>query len=89
MTRVGADRIRVTVGSWLSIHLKPLASTPVGQLYENLADFRSMASGEATHVADLVARVAPAPVLRVPFLPTDVHDLAGLEHIGSYVFAPS
>ena len=36
VTRLETDRIRVTVGSWLSLQLKPLASTPVGQLYENL-----------------------------------------------------
>jgi hypothetical protein len=36
VTRVGADRVRVSVGDWLTLDLKPLASTPVGQLYENL-----------------------------------------------------
>jgi hypothetical protein len=36
VTRVGAEHVRVTVESWLSLDLKPLASTPVGQLYENL-----------------------------------------------------
>ena len=36
VTHLGAERVRVTVGSWLSLDLKPLAPTPVGQLYENL-----------------------------------------------------
>jgi hypothetical protein len=36
VTGVGADHVRVRVGSWLLLDLKPLARTPVGQLYENL-----------------------------------------------------
>jgi hypothetical protein len=36
VTSLGADHVRVTVGSWLLLDLKPLASTPVGRLYENL-----------------------------------------------------
>ena len=36
VTGVGADHVRVRVGSWLLLDLKPLARTPVGQIYENL-----------------------------------------------------
>jgi anion-transporting ArsA/GET3 family ATPase len=57
----------------------------VDGLTSNLADFRTMADGEARHVAALAARVAPAPVVRVPFLPHDVHDLATLAEVGSYL----
>jgi hypothetical protein len=32
----GPDRISVSVGNWLSLRLRPLPPTPVGQLYENL-----------------------------------------------------
>ena len=34
----------------------------------------------------LAAKVAPAPVVRVPFLATDVHDLDGLTTVGSHLF---
>jgi hypothetical protein len=34
--QVGPDHVRVTVGDWLSLDLKPLVGTPVGQLYQNL-----------------------------------------------------
>ena len=34
----------------------------------------------------LVARVAPAPVYRVPLLNTDVHDLDGLGHVADLLF---
>ena len=33
---LGPDHVRVTVGSWLSLDLRPLAATPVGELYQNL-----------------------------------------------------
>lgn len=36
VTRVGPDHVRVTVAGWPSLDLRPLASTPVGQLYQNL-----------------------------------------------------
>ena len=37
-----------------------------------------MASHEEENLAGLADRVAPAPVVRVPFLRSDVHDLDGL-----------
>jgi anion-transporting ArsA/GET3 family ATPase len=67
-----------------------LAGTDLGGLYENLADFRLVAAREEEHLAGLAERVAPAPVIRVPFLRTDVHDLDGLAEVGTYLFdAPS
>ena len=30
--------------------------------------------------------MAPAPVIRVPFLKTDVHDLTGLAIVGDHLF---
>jgi anion-transporting ArsA/GET3 family ATPase len=64
-----------------------LAGTDVGSLYANLADFTQVAADEEEHVAGLAGRVAPAPVVRVPFLHTDVHDLDGLAEIGRHLFA--
>ena len=64
-----------------------LAGTDLGGLYANLADFRLVASREEEHLAGLAEHVAPAPVLRVPFLRTDVHDLDGLSEVGSHLFA--
>lgn len=56
-------------------------------LHANLADFRTVADGEERHLADLTGRVAPAPVVRVPFLAHDVHDLDSLAEVGSHLFA--
>ncbi|HUP87285.1 MAG TPA: ArsA family ATPase [Acidimicrobiales bacterium] len=59
----------------------------LGDLGANLADFRSIAEREEQHFAALAARIAPAPVARVPFLADDVHDLEGLAVIGGFLFA--
>jgi anion-transporting ArsA/GET3 family ATPase len=77
-----ADRLRA----------ETLAGTPLGGLYANLADFRTMAEGEEAHLAGLSAAVEPAPVLRVPFLADDVHDVDTLEQVAGHLFgraAPS
>jgi len=55
-------------------------------LYENLADFTQLAEVEEANVSALSERVRPAPLVRVPFLPTDVHDLDGLSELGKYLF---
>jgi len=51
----------------------------------NLAQLEAMADREEAHFSDLVRRVEPAPVVRVPILAADVHDLAGLEVVASYL----
>ncbi|MEY2447855.1 MAG: hypothetical protein QOH79_1331 [Acidimicrobiaceae bacterium] len=66
---------------------RTLDGTDLGGLYANLADFRLVASREEEHLAGLAERVAPAPVIRVPFLRTDVHDLDGLSEVGEHLFA--
>jgi anion-transporting ArsA/GET3 family ATPase len=67
---------------------RTLHGTDLGGLYANLADFRLVAAREEEHLAGLAARVAPAPVLRVPFLRSDVHDLDGLAEVGAQLFGP-
>jgi anion-transporting ArsA/GET3 family ATPase len=74
--RAEADRARADT----------LTGTAIGALYANLADFRQMADEERDELADLAADVAPAPIVEVPFLPEDVHDLATLAEIGRHLF---
>ncbi len=62
-----------------------LEGTDLGGLYRNLAEFQLVASREEEHLAGLAEAVAPAPVVRVPFLPTDVHDIAGLTEVASHL----
>jgi anion-transporting ArsA/GET3 family ATPase len=55
------------------------------QLTHNLADFQAIAEREEAYFAELVERVQPAPVARVPFLSGDVHDLRGLDEVVRYL----
>jgi anion-transporting ArsA/GET3 family ATPase len=64
-----------------------LAGSAIGGLYRNLADFQAVASRERGHLAGLADAVAPAPVVWVPFLRTDVHDLDGLDAVAAHVFS--
>jgi anion-transporting ArsA/GET3 family ATPase len=64
-----------------------LAGTPLEPFAVNLAQFRAVAAREDDLIAPLVAQVAPAPTVRVPFLPTDVHDLDGLITLGGFLLA--
>ncbi len=64
-----------------------LAGTDLGDLFTNLADFRIIADGEDAHVQGLAEQVAPAPVIKVPFLAEDVHDLHTLGQISRHLFA--
>ena len=63
-----------------------LAGTDIGGLYRNLADFALVAAREEEHLAGLAEQVAPSPVIRVPFLRSDVHDLTGLRLVGDHLF---
>jgi len=64
-----------------------LEGTDLGGLYVNLADFQLVASREDEHVAALAQRLAPAPMVRVPFLRSDVHDLEGLDRLSDHLLA--
>jgi anion-transporting ArsA/GET3 family ATPase len=73
----GSDRARA----------ESLSGTALGPLYDNLAQFREVAEREERHFATLSERVAPAPVVRVPFLAADIHDIEGLRSIAAHLFA--
>jgi hypothetical protein len=58
----------------------------LGNLATNLADLNRVASREEQHVAVLAERLPGTPVIRVPFLADDVHDLGGLTEVGRWLF---
>ncbi len=61
--------------------------TPLGQLIDNLRGYTAACDREEQAFADLVSKVAPAPVYRVPLLNTDIHDLDGLGTVADLLFA--
>ena len=63
-----------------------LDGTDLGGLYRNLADFSLVAHREEEHVSGLAELVSPAPMVRVPFLRSDVHDLHGLDLVADHLF---
>jgi anion-transporting ArsA/GET3 family ATPase len=65
-----------------------LDGAPLAALYANRAEFRRVADGEEAHMEALTKRVAPAPVVRVPFLDSDVHDLDGLTRVAAFIAPP-
>jgi anion-transporting ArsA/GET3 family ATPase len=51
----------------------------------NLRDLEAVAAREEASFAPLVAHLAPAAVVRVPFLPSDVCDVDGLAEVAGYL----
>jgi len=53
----------------------------------NLAEYELLAERDERNVDLLRKRLGGAPLIRVPYLDTDVHDLGGLAEIDRYLFA--
>jgi anion-transporting ArsA/GET3 family ATPase len=63
-----------------------LSGTALAPFALNLAEFSAIAATEEAHLEGLTGRIGSAPVVRVPFLDSDVHDLAGLDRIAAHLF---
>ena len=63
-----------------------VASPGIDALLTNLRELDNVANREEQHVAVLSERLPGAPVVRVPFLADDVHDLVGLTEVGNWLF---
>jgi anion-transporting ArsA/GET3 family ATPase len=64
-----------------------LTSPGIDAMLTNLRDLDNVATREEQHVAALADRLPGAPVIRVPFLSDDVHDLDGLGAVGRWLFS--
>jgi anion-transporting ArsA/GET3 family ATPase len=64
----------------------PGGDTPLDELIGNLRGYTAASDREEQATADLVAKIAPAPVYRVPLLDGDVHDLGGLGTVADLLF---
>lgn len=67
-------------------HAERFGDQALGALWANLAEFRQVAEREVAALAGLADQVAPAPIIHVPFLRSDVHDLDGLAQINVHLF---
>lgn len=56
-------------------------------LWENLAQLRTVREHELAELAAFTALFGVAPCVEVPQLAADVHDQAGLAHVGRHLFA--
>jgi anion-transporting ArsA/GET3 family ATPase len=55
----------------------------------NFSDYQALAERDAANIERLAKEMRSRGVIRVPYLDEDVHDLAGLAEINSYLFATS
>jgi anion-transporting ArsA/GET3 family ATPase len=51
-------------------------------------DYQALAERDRSNIAGLRRRLGPEPILEVPFLDHDVHDVPGLDRLDEYLFAP-
>lgn len=58
-----------------------------GRLAVNLAEYELLAERDEENIERLRQRLGGAPLIRIPYLDTDVHDVAGLAEIDRYLFA--
>jgi anion-transporting ArsA/GET3 family ATPase len=80
------NRIHPTFGSAADDAPGP-ATGPLAALETNLATMRGVAAREEQAYADLAARVAPAPIGRIPLFGHDVHELVALQRTAEQLFA--
>jgi anion-transporting ArsA/GET3 family ATPase len=83
----GSAVVSSAVAAGTEKRAETLAGSEIGGFYRNLADFQAVASREQAHLAGLTDAVAPAPVVWVPFLSSDVHDIDGMDEIARHVFS--
>jgi anion-transporting ArsA/GET3 family ATPase len=57
------------------------------KVVENFEDFHALALRDRQNVEELTADVGDRPVIIVPYLDEDIHDLEGIEAMNEYLFA--
>jgi anion-transporting ArsA/GET3 family ATPase len=61
----------------------------VNALVRNMEDLAKVSGREEQYVGMLSEKLPGTPIVRVPFLPDDVHDATGLAAIGEWLFDPT
>jgi len=87
VTALVVNRVQPRFADDAELASLPLApATPLAQLIDNLRGYTDASDREEQAFGELVSKVSPAPVYRVPLLNSDVHDLAGLATIADLLF---
>jgi anion-transporting ArsA/GET3 family ATPase len=87
-----ADRLLETTGRVEALIVNRMfpdfgpAPAGAGPLLQNLRQLDEVAAREEQHVDALAERLPTTPIVRVPFLADDVHDLDGLSAVGRWLF---
>jgi anion-transporting ArsA/GET3 family ATPase len=55
----------------------------------NFRDFHALAERDRRNVEELTADMGDRPLIVVPYLDEDIHDLEGIEAVNEYLFAAS
>jgi len=63
-----------------------LAGSTLGDLYRCLSELEDVAVAERTHLGELRERAAGAPMVEIPYLPFEVHDLVTLDALGDHLY---
>jgi anion-transporting ArsA/GET3 family ATPase len=58
-----------------------------GRVAANFRDYQALAVRDARNIEHLARELGQKPVIRVPYLDEDVHDLEGLRKMDRYLFA--
>jgi anion-transporting ArsA/GET3 family ATPase len=79
-----ADLQTGEVGSELR---RVLDSDLADRVEANFADYQALAARDARNIEHLAKELGRKPVIRVPYLDEDIHDLEGLQKVDRYLFA--
>jgi anion-transporting ArsA/GET3 family ATPase len=85
--RGSAGRVEALVANRMFPSFGAVPGRLEGSLAQNMRDFDQVSTREEAHLGELRERLPGTPVVRVPFLSTDVHDLEGLAEVGRWLFA--
>jgi anion-transporting ArsA/GET3 family ATPase len=79
------NRVHPSFGPAVTLPESPKGCV-LAELVANLEDQRAVNARDERTVAEIVTAVAPSPVVRVPLLDIDVHDLHGLGLVADHLF---
>ena len=86
-----ANRVHPTFGAGTAAEAPGRAAASrdpvVAALWRNLAELRDLAEAARTELEPLAALLNGGPLVEVPLLAGDVHDIAGLDEVRRHLFA--